>query len=80
MPLDKFHLTHDKKAGNWRLEPEGGGRAKALFDKKAEATAGGALSAAIGKGGGSVVVHKADGQIQEERTFPRSADPKSSKG
>jgi hypothetical protein len=28
----------------------------------------------------SVKIHKQDGQIQEERTYPRSADPRSSKG
>lgn len=28
----------------------------------------------------SVRIHKANGRIQEERTYPRSADPKTSKG
>jgi hypothetical protein len=28
----------------------------------------------------SVRIHKEDGKIQEERTYPRSADPKRSKG
>jgi hypothetical protein len=28
----------------------------------------------------SVRIHKLDGKIQEERTYPRSADPRSSKG
>jgi hypothetical protein len=28
----------------------------------------------------SVRIHKEDGRIQEERTYPRSADPKRSKG
>jgi hypothetical protein len=28
----------------------------------------------------TVKIHKADGRIQEERTYPRSADPRSSKG
>ena len=28
----------------------------------------------------SVRIHKEDGQIQEERTYPRSADPPRSKG
>jgi hypothetical protein len=28
----------------------------------------------------SVRIHKADGKIQEERTYPRSADPRRSKG
>ncbi|MCW2672294.1 MAG: hypothetical protein JWP14_883 [Frankiales bacterium] len=28
----------------------------------------------------SVRIHKLDGKIQEERTYPRSADPRGSKG
>jgi len=28
----------------------------------------------------SVKIHKVDGKIQEERTYPRKADPRSSKG
>jgi hypothetical protein len=28
----------------------------------------------------SVRIHKTDGKIQEERTYPRSADPRTSKG
>jgi hypothetical protein len=28
----------------------------------------------------TVKIHKTDGRIQEERTYPRSADPKKSKG
>lgn len=27
-----------------------------------------------------VIIHKVDGKIQEERTYPRSSDPKASKG
>ncbi|WP_380925396.1 DUF2188 domain-containing protein [Sphingomonas leidyi] len=80
MALDKFHLTHDRKANNWRLEKEGAQRATKIFENKGDATKGGALAGAIGKSGGSVRIHKQDGTIQEERTFPRSADPKNSKG
>ncbi len=76
--LPKYHLV--SKEDKWRLEPEGGGRAKRVFDTKGDATAGGALRDALGKGGGSVRIHKQDGTIQEERTFPRSRDPKDSKG
>jgi hypothetical protein len=31
-------------------------------------------------GGASVRIHTKDGRIQEERTYPRSADPRGSKG
>lgn len=76
--LPRFHLV--EKKDKWRLEPEGGGRARAVFDTKADATAGGALKGALGKAGGSVRIHKQDGTIQEERTYPRSKDPKGSPG
>jgi len=77
--LPKYELTK-RDDGKWALEPEGGGRAKKLFDKKSEATAGGALGGALGPNGGSVKIRKQDGQYQEERTFPRSKDPKGSPG
>jgi len=32
------------------------------------------------EGGGSVKIRNTDGTISEERTYPRSADPKRSKG
>ena len=78
--LPKLALVKDAKRGDWKLEPEGGGRAKARFETKGQATAGGVLADALGKKGGSVRIHKVDGEIQEERTYPRDADPKSSPG
>lgn len=78
--LPKYHLTKDEKKGDWKLEQEGAGRATRRFDTKEQATAGGVLGGALGKAGGSVRIHKTDGKIQEERTFPRSRDPKDSPG
>ncbi|MBL4859163.1 MAG: DUF2188 domain-containing protein [Erythrobacter sp.] len=77
--LPKYDLNK-RDDGKWALEPEGGGRAKRLFDRKSDATARGVLSDALGAGGGSVRIRKENGQYQEERTFPRSKDPKSSPG
>jgi hypothetical protein len=37
-------------------------------------------AAALRIGGASVRIHTKDGRIQEERTYPRSADPRGSKG
>lgn len=78
--LPKYHLVKDPKKDDWKLEPQGGGRARRRFDTKGEATKGGVLSDALGAGGGSVRIHKTDGTIQEERTFPRGRDSKDSKG
>lgn len=78
--MDKFTLHKDAKMDKWRLEKEGSDRAVKLFDKKADATKGGALADAIGKGGGSVRIRKVDNTIQEERTIRPAKDPRKSKG
>lgn len=78
--LKKFTLSHDAKRGDWSLKRDGSDRATARFGTKAAATAGGVLSDAIGTQGGSVKIKKTDGAYQEERTFPRSRDPKKSPG
>ena len=78
--LPSFHLTRDKSRGGWQLEKAGSDRARARFDTKAEALKGGTLKTAVGKEGGSVKIHKQNGRIQQERTYPRGRDPKNSKG
>lgn len=78
--LPKFTLTHNEKRDRWDLENDKTDRVVKSFDTKAEATVRGALKGAIGADGGSVKIQKGNGRFQEERTFPRSADPKKSKG
>lgn len=78
--LPKYTLSRDKKNGDWRLEQEGADRAKKIFETKGDATAGGVLRKALGAEGGSVRIKKTDGTYQEERTYPKSKDPKSSPG
>jgi len=78
--LPKYTLTHDDKKNNWALEQDQTGKVVRRFDTKAEATEGGVLKRAVGAAGGSVKIQKENGRFQEERTFPRSADPKKSKG
>jgi hypothetical protein len=55
-------------------EKVAGARTKEAIVKKTAAVAKKAPGAV------TVKIHKVDGKIQEERTYPRSADPKSSKG
>lgn len=76
MALDKYHLT--KKNDEWRLEKQGSNRAVAKASTKAEAMQ--QSMEYMNKKGGSMRVHKENGRIQEERTYPRSKDPRSSKG
>lgn len=78
--LPSYHLTRDKKRGGWQLEKAGSNRATARFETKAAALKGGALRDAVGANGGSVKIHKQNGRIQQERTYPRGRDPGSSKG
>jgi hypothetical protein len=78
MALDKYTLHKDKKSEKWRLEKEGSDRAKRTFDRKEDALSN--LRDSVGPGGGSVRIRKVDNTIQEERTYPRSKDPKGSPG
>ena len=76
MALDKFHLT--KKGDEWRLEKAGTNRARVKAPTKAEAMQ--QMQEYMQSHEGSVRIHKQDGQFQEERTYPRSKDPKETKG
>jgi len=78
--LPKYTLSKDQKKEDWVLRQDASGQVKRRFDTKAEATAGGALPKALGSAGGSVRIEKERGGYQEERTFPRSKDPKKSPG
>lgn len=78
--LNKFTLTFNENKESWDLESDKSGKVIKRFDTKEDATKGGVLKKAIGKDGGSVKIQKENGRYQEERTFPKSRDPKSSKG
>ncbi len=69
-----------RKDGNWVGETNGrkvvGGATKAEVVKAARAKA----QSQARKEPVSLRIHKQDGKIQEERTYPRAADPKKSKG
>ena len=78
MTLDKYTLHKDKKTEKWRLEKEGSDRAKRTYDTKETALKN--LRKDVGQSGGSVRIRKTDNTIQEERTYPRSKDPRKSKG
>lgn len=74
--MDKYDLTHED--GKWKLTREGATRATKAFETKRE---GVAFSADyVNERTGSLRIHKENGQFQEERTYPRTGDPKKSKG
>jgi hypothetical protein len=78
--LPKFTLSKNKNTQRWDLAQDKSHQVVKSFATKDKATAGGVLSKALGADGGSVKIKKTDGEFQEERTFPRSADPRTSKG
>jgi hypothetical protein len=74
--MDNYHIT--KKENAWELVKEGAQRASKTASTKAEITEI-ASAFLLGKTA-SLKIHKEDGTIQEERTFPRAADPRKTKG
>jgi hypothetical protein len=78
--LRKFTLDFDEKKDDWALTNDKTDRTVRRFDTKDEATKGGVLEKALGDEGGSVKIQKQDGKFQEERTYPREKDPRTSKG
>jgi Uncharacterized protein conserved in bacteria (DUF2188) len=77
--LPKFTLSKNDKKDQWELKEDRTKKLVKTFDNKADATKGGMLAKAIG-GEGSVKIEKENGRYEEERTFPRGADPRKSKG
>ena len=78
MPSTSTRCTRIKSLTGGALEKEGSNRAKRTFDTKEDALKN--LRDAVGPHGGSVRIRKVDNTIQEERTYPRSKDPKRSPG
>ena len=74
--MDTYHITKTDKG--WALTKQGAQRASKSADTKAEITK---LATDFLEGKtASLKIHKEDGTIQEERTYPRSADPSKTKG
>jgi hypothetical protein len=74
--MDNYHLAKD--ADQWKLRRQGADRAALVFDNKKDAVDGSAEF--MRQHGGSLKIHKENHRIQEERTYPRSADPRRTPG
>lgn len=68
----KYHIT--KTDDGWEGRTEGGKRASAKGKTKEEVKKK-TIEIAKKKGKSSVIIHKKNGRIQEERTYPRKSDP-----
>jgi hypothetical protein len=77
--LRRYTLKHNGRDSRWDLMDQTGEVIR-TFQRKADAVAGGVLERAVGKSGGTVRIHKVDGTIAEERTYPRGSDPRQSPG
>lgn len=74
--MENYHIT--KHEDKWILTKEGNSRPSKSAPTKEEIIS---LTHDYMAGKtGSVKIHKLDGTIGEERTYPRSADPHESKG
>lgn len=78
--LPKFTLSLNKKSDRWDLKNDKTNKVLKSVENKADIMKGGVIKKIVGKEGASVKVKKMDGKFQEERTYPKSADPKKSKG
>ncbi len=67
-----YHIT--KTDDGWQGKKEGGERASIKGETKDEVLRK-TIDIAKKQGDASVVIHKQDGKIQEERTYPKSSDP-----
>jgi hypothetical protein len=75
--MERWDVT--RKNTGW-IARDGAGRTKAQGPTKLTAVRNTAAAAKRSRGPVSVRIHKANGRIQEERTYPRSADPRRTKG
>jgi Uncharacterized protein conserved in bacteria (DUF2188) len=78
MPRRKTYTVSKAKAGGWEATESGGG-VIASGERKAEVVRS-VVKAARQQESASVRIQRADGRMQEERTYPRSSDPRRSKG
>jgi hypothetical protein len=77
--LPRYSLAYNAASKKWELKSESTGSVVKAFKSKAGATKGGVLNRAVG-GKGTVRIKKRNGKVQEERTYPRSMDPRRSRG
>lgn len=69
----KYHVTQ-KPDGSWAGKAQGGERASAVGDTKAEVVKR-TIEIAKNKSSSQVIIHKMDGKFQEERTYGNDPHP-----
>lgn len=74
--MDNYELVN--KDGSWKLRQFRSKRAIRQFESKADGLD--FSTAYVREREGSLKIKKLNGEVQEERTYPRSADPRRSPG
>ena len=76
--MKNFHLVHED--GKYKLKREHAERASKIIDTTKVDAIKESRDFIRNQGGGSLKIHRNDGPFQEERTYPKSKDPRKSKG
>ncbi len=76
--MENFHLVYEDD--KYKVKRENAERASKVIDANKQDAIKQARDFVKSQGGGSLKIHKNKGGFQEERTYPKSKDPKQSKG
>ena len=76
--MENFHLVQED--GKYKLKKENAERASKVIDSNKIDAIKQSKEFFLNQGGGSLKIHKNDGDFQQERTYPKSIDSKKSKG
>lgn len=76
--MENFHLVHEDD--KYKLKRENAERASKVIDANKREAIKQSKEFIMNNGGGSLKIHKNKGGLQEERTYPKSIDPKQTKG
>ena len=74
--MTNYHIT--KTSTGWGLKKEDATRATKVTETKAEILE--YIKRGFSLNSVSVKIHKVNGEFQEERTYPKSSDPRKTKG
>jgi hypothetical protein len=77
-PMDRYDFKHNGE--QWTLTKQGASRAALVFGDKTKEEAIKQAAKYMEEHPGSMRIHKLNGTYEEERTYPRNADPRQSPG
>jgi hypothetical protein len=69
MAKRRYSLRFDSEKKKWILRNDSNDKIVRMFDSKEAATRAGALRKVLGRQGGTVLVRKLNGVLEEERNF-----------